>query len=220
MSDAPVYYNFTRLFDEIQTFSQRNDAKFISQIPVFIANAENRLAIMIKNLGQLQALTLSPVTQIIAKPNRWHVSTSFSVTDTETGEINYLFEKTFEYIKLFQSELTQLYPTKLPQYYGDYDFDHFIITPWLPDLASNWVVELLYYERPEPLSEQNQTSWWTSYAPQALLYACLREAALWARMPDRSQELEMSLQMEIANINKEDVRRYNDRSYNTQAPLV
>ena len=217
---APVYYTYDILVETIQTYSQRNDPKFLSQIPTFIANAENSLAIMLKNLGQLQVVNTSPATQVIAKPNRWHVTTSLSVTNTETEEVSFLLEHTYEFVQQFQSELTLLYPVTVPKYYADVDFDHFTITPWLPDLAENWTVQMLYYERPIPLSSSNQQNWWTSYAPQALLYACLRESALWARMPDRSQEYDKLLQGEISNLNKEDMRRDSDRSYNTMAPLA
>lgn len=218
--NTPVYYTYDVLYNMIQTSAQRNDIKFLDLIPTFIANAENRLAIMLKNLGQLQIVNTAPATQTTAKPNRWHITTSISVTNVESGEISYLLERTYEFVTQFQNELTSLYPIVLPQFYADVDFDHFVITPWLPDLAGGWKLQLLYYERPLPLSSQNQQNWWTSYAPQALLYACMRETAIWARTPDRVQHFDALLQGEVSALNKEDMRRDNDRSYNTMPPLA
>jgi hypothetical protein len=215
MATSPVYYDYNVLVAEIQTFAQRNDQKFIDQIPVFIANAENRLALMIKNLGQLQVVTQDPATQIFSLPQRWHVTTSINITNTETGETSFLLERTLEFAKMYQSELSDLMKIYLPQFYANYDFDHIILTPWLPDLASNWKIEMLYYQRPLPLSESNTQNWWTSYAPQALLYACLREVYAWNRQTDKIIQYEQLLQAEVSNINREDQSRIADRSYST-----
>ena len=64
--------------------------------------------------------------------------------------------------------------TGSPKYYASYDVDTFIVGP-TPD--SNYTVELHYFYRPASLTTDNSgTTWISTNAPDALLYACLIEA--------------------------------------------
>jgi len=63
--------------------------------------------------------------------------------------------------------------------------------------------ELQYYERPEPLSESNQTNWTTQYAPQLLLYGALMEAMPFLKTSERIAEFQALYDRALAAVTKE-----------------
>ncbi len=71
--------------------------------------------------------------------------------------------------------------TGRPKYYAEFDSDSFIIAP-TPD--SNYTFELHYFYRPASLTAAGDSgsTWLSTNAPIALLYACLTEAAIFLKM--------------------------------------
>jgi hypothetical protein len=70
--------------------------------------------------------------------------------------------------------------TGVPKYYAVWDQDTFNIAP-TPN--SNYVVEIGYIYRPAQLSSANPTTWISTNAPEALLYACLIQAYSYTKGP-------------------------------------
>ena len=70
--------------------------------------------------------------------------------------------------------------TGVPKYYAVWDQDTFNIAP-TPN--SNYVVEIGYIYRPAQLSAANPTTWISTNAPEALLYACLIQAYSYTKGP-------------------------------------
>jgi hypothetical protein len=70
--------------------------------------------------------------------------------------------------------------TGVPKYYAVWDQDTFNIAP-TPN--SNYVVEIGYIYRPTQLSSANPTTWISTNAPEALLYACLIQAYSYTKGP-------------------------------------
>lgn len=206
---APAAMTYDSLVADIYGYSERNsDQAFIAQIDRFIMLAENRIAIEIKNLGQQQTITgaLLTTSPVLAKPERWRQTKSFSYTNPVTAQVAYLLERTVEYCKTFWPNKTLTNP---PRYYADYDYEHFLIAA-TPDQA--YAFELMYYERPQPLSSANQTTWTTQYAPQLLLYACLLEANGWLKNPNFQTSWQNAYDRAAAAITGEDAARKNDQS--------
>jgi hypothetical protein len=71
--------------------------------------------------------------------------------------------------------------TGVPKYYAVWDQDTFNIAP-TPN--SNYVVEIGYIYRPAQLSAANPTTWISTNAPEALLYACLIQAYSYTKGPE------------------------------------
>jgi hypothetical protein len=71
--------------------------------------------------------------------------------------------------------------TGVPKYYSVWDQNTFYIAP-TPN--SNYVVELGYIYRPAQLSPATPTTWISTNAPEALLYACLIQAYSYTKGPD------------------------------------
>lgn len=167
---------FSRLVNQLTDYGERTDEAYVNEIPVFIMLAENRLATEMKQQG-FQAVVNGKFDQTVSqpKPSFWRETISFSYLNAD-NEIVPLYLRSLEYCKAYwpRSALT----TSGPMYYADYNSTHFYVagTP-----AGKYPFELVYYARLEPLSAEHQENWMTLNAPQALLYACLLEAALWKK---------------------------------------
>jgi len=70
--------------------------------------------------------------------------------------------------------------TGVPQFYSDWEQNTFYIAP-TPD--QSYVVELGYNYRPAQISPANPTTWISTNAPEALLYACLNQAYSYTKGP-------------------------------------
>ena len=166
----PAYaMTYDNLSSNVLQYLERKDASTVEQIPNFIMLAEFEIAEMMKSLGQ-QAVaesTMAAGNSIIPKPARWRKTTSFNIT--VNGKKQPVLLRKYEYLINYSSGAT----TGTPLYYADYDYDNWLVSP-TPDLA--YPFEVLYYERIQPLSTENQTNWLTRNAPNAMLYGTLLQA--------------------------------------------
>ena len=195
---------YISLVADIQNYAERSDDPFVAQIPSFIDLAENRIASEDKPLGFLRTVTGTLSGDTLAKPARWRRTKNFSVLNG--SERKYLKLRTYEYCRTYWPDSTVL---ALPEYYCDYDYEHFLIVG-TPDDAYDF--ELQYYERPTPLSDTQQTSWTTQYAPQLLLYGALLEAMPFLKASERVQEFQGLYDRALQAIIKEDSIRIVDAS--------
>lgn len=101
----------------------------------------------------------------------------------------------------------------IPKYYGDYDFDHWFIAP-TPD--DNYAIEILYYEKIQPLDATNQTNWFTINAPQAMLYGTLLQAMPFLKNDSRVQLWQAMYDRAIQTLKLENDTRTIDRSTTVQ----
>lgn len=203
MSESLTYDS---LVTDIASYCERSDAEFLTQIPRFIMLAENKLATEVKGLGFLRVVntTLTTSNAVYPKPARWRETASFSITSA--NQRSFLKQRSVEYVQTYWPDETSL---DTPEYYADYDYEHWLIAP-TPDAA--YSAKLSYYERPEPLDVTNQTNWTTRYAPQLLLSACMIEAQSFLKTPERLQEFQSMYQSAAVAINKENANRFVDKS--------
>lgn len=196
---------YDSLVENIQSYLERSDAATIEKIPTFIMLAEQVIASQIKFLGNLtvQSSTMTADQNVIDKPARWHKTVSMNIT--ANGQRQPVLLRKYEYLRQYWQDPTA---TSTPLYYCDYDYTHWMVAP-TPDEA--YVFEVLYYERVQPLDSSNQTNWFTTYAPQALLYGSLLQAMPFlkndTRMPFFQQQYDLIMQTLIA----EDKLRIADR---------
>ena len=204
MSAAAMTYD--SLVADILNYAERDDAPFVDQVPRLIMMAENKLAATLRGLGMLKFVsgTLQVGNATYTKPARWRETASFSINVGTTR--TYIFERGYEYCRIFWPDPTV---TGRPLYYANYDYEHFFIVA-TPDTA--YPFEMAYYERPEPLSDVNQTNWITQYNPQLLLYGTLLEAQPFLKLPERIGEFKQFYDEAVANFKTESQRRAIDAS--------
>jgi hypothetical protein len=168
--------NYSELVQAIQDYTQNEETSFVSNIPTFVQQAEERInrSIMLPELRKNATASTLIGNKYIARPSDFLSVFSFAVVDA-AGEYSYLIDKDVSFIReAYPSASTQA----LPKYYAQFDGDasgtegNFILGP-TPD--ANYDVELHYYYDPESIVTSG-TSWYGENAESALLYGSLIEA--------------------------------------------
>ena len=196
---------YDSLVNDIQTYLERTDDQTLDKIPQFIMLAEQIIAAEIKFLGNLTVATSAMVASdnVIPKPARWRKTVSMNVT--VAGKRQPVLLRTYEYIREYWPDPAA---TSAPLYFCDYDYQHWLVGP-TPTLAYSY--EVLYYERVQPLDSSNQSSWFTQYAPQALLYGTLLQAMPFVKNDERMPMWQSNYDKIIEVLKTENVIRAADR---------
>jgi len=204
MTTASVM-TYDSLVENIQSYLERTDAATLEKIPLFIMLAEQIIASQIKFLGNLTVneSTMTATEAIIDKPARWHKTVSMNVV--VDGSRTPVLLRKYEYRREYWPDATQ---TGVPAYYADYDYTHWLVAP---KPASNYTFEVLYYERVQPLDSTNQTNWFTTYAPQALLYGALLQSMPFLKNDERMPMWQQNYDLIMQTLKTEDIQRIGDR---------
>jgi len=202
---AAAVMTYDSLTENIQSYLERTDTATLEKIPLFIMLAEQIIAAEIKFLGTLTVNVSTMVANdpVIAKPARWHKTVSMNVV--VDGEKQPVLLRKYEYLREYWPDPTQ---TGVPQFYADYDYTHWLIAP---TPAAAYSVEVLYYQRLQPLDSSNQTNWFTEYAPQALLYGSLLQAMPFLKNDDRIPMWQAQYSAIMQTLKSEDQQRLADR---------
>jgi hypothetical protein len=204
MTTASVM-TYDSLVENVQSYLERTDTATLDKIPLFIMLAEQIIASQIKFLGNLtvQASTMTLNANVIDKPARWHKTVSMNIT--VAGKRQPVLLRKYEYLREYWPNPTA---NGVPKFYCDYDYTHWMVAP-TPD--DDYVFEVLYYERLQPLDSSNQTNWFTVYAPQALLYGTLLQAMPFLKNDDRVPLWQAMYQQSMDVLVAEDRLRVADR---------
>lgn len=184
--------NFAELSAAIRNYSETEEPDFITNIPVFVQAAEQRIynSVQISYLRKNVIGAVTPSNKYLSTPLDFLSVYSIAIVDA-SGNYEYLLNKDVNFIR-------QAYPsptdTGVPKYYAIFGptttADNppvqtnelsFILGP-TPD--SNYAVELHYFYYPESIVTAG-TTWLGDNFDTALLYGALREAAIFQRQePD------------------------------------
>lgn len=205
---------FTTLQQDVRRYLERgatlaSDAIVYEQIPRLINLAERRIARELKIQGFINVVTdtLIPGQSVYQKPDRWRDTVSINIgTGTGYNTRKMLFTRSYEYLRTYWPNESQ---TSEPVFYADYNYSNWLILP-PPDVP--YPFEVLYYELPVLLDDENQTNWLTEYAPQVLLYASLLEATPFLKNDERIPVWQQMYDRSAAMLNGEDLAKILDRS--------
>jgi hypothetical protein len=183
-------------------FTEESDPIVYEQLPRLITLAERRIARELKVLGFLRSVSTSLQVGVAAyrKPDRWRDTVSMTVSGAP------IFARSYEYCKNYWPDEAQV---AAPQFYADYDFNHWLICP-TPIAAAT--IQILYHEQPALLGADLQTNWLTEYAPDALLYAVLLESSPFLKNDERIPTWQGMYDRAAQAINGEDLKRIMDRA--------
>lgn len=172
--------NYTELTQAIQDYCENDEATFVSNIPVFVRQAEERIsrAVMLPEMRKTVTGTINADNRYLTRPDDFLSVFSIAVVDTD-GAYHYLLDKDANFIReAYPSPTT----TGRPRYYAMFSGDdpaivpptegYFILGP-TPD--QDYTVELYYYYDPPSIVDQG-TSWFGEHAETVLLYGTLVEA--------------------------------------------
>ena len=73
-------------------------------------------------------------------------------------------------------------------------------------------MEILYFEMPQPLDDDNQQNWLTTYAPNLLLYASLLEATPFLKKDERIATWQSMYDRFAQAISAQDIQKQLDRA--------
>jgi hypothetical protein len=185
-------------------FTEESDQIVYDQLPRLITLGERRIARELKIQGFIRAVQtpLQAGVAVYLKPDRWRDTISMTVNGSP------IFARSYEYCRSYWPDEAE---TGAPQFYADYDYQHWLITP---TPATVQTLEVLYYEQPRFLGDDFQTNWLTEYAPDLLLYAALLEAAPFLKSDERIQIWQGMYDRSAQALNGEDLKRILDRSAN------
>jgi hypothetical protein len=200
---------YDSLVTDVITYSERNDASFLDQIPRLIMLAEQEIASQVKTLWELSPVntTLIAGTQgaTLVKPARWRKTVSMSINGAP------VMHRSQDYVAMYQGET----PEGQPIYYADYDYNHWSFAP-IPDLA--YTVQATYYSRIQPLDAENQENLITREAPQALLFGTLLQAQGFLKSLDKIGVWKQYYDTSMAALKGENASRGIDRNTSIQEP--
>ena len=171
--------NLAQITTNIEQYLESTEATFVSSIPQFIINAEQRifneveLPYFRKNVTNLTFTANSPYLTL---PADWLAMNSLAVVTPGGSTQTYLLPKDVEYVREMYPDPTQ---TGTPKYYGLYDVSTIILGPTPDQLYST---EMHYFYYPISITDTvlNPTgvTWLGTNYGYVLFYGALREAAL------------------------------------------
>jgi hypothetical protein len=180
--------NYTELSAAIRNYSETEEPDFITNIPVFVQAAEQRIynSVQLSYLRKNVTSTLTSNNKYLSSPQDFLSVYSIAIVDA-SGNYEYLLNKDVNFIR-------QAYPsptdTGVPKYYAIFgptttSDDPPVQTNELsfilgPTPSSNYPVELHYFYYPESIVTAG-TTWLGDNFDTALLYGALREAAIFQR---------------------------------------
>ena len=180
-------YTYAELKQAIKDFTENDETGFVTNIPVFIRAAEDRIIVNVdlENFRKNATSDLTQGNEYLSTPSDFLAP--FSLFGSTAGKQGFLLEKDVNFMR-------EAYPdrnvTGTPKYYGFFDATataaagqvqaNFILGP-TPDQA--YTVELHYYYRPASLTAgaDNEYTWLSKNATNALLYGSLIEAYIYMK---------------------------------------
>jgi len=167
-----VSYTYAQLKTAIQDYTENTESTFVTNLPTFIKNTEQRIFKLV-DLELFRKNATSALSQndpYLSVPSDYLASFSMSITNSSSKE--FLLQKDVNFIQEYNPNAST---TGVPKYYAFFDIDNFIVSP-TPN--ANFAVELHYYYRPTSLTAgaDSGTTWLSENAPNAMLYGSLVEA--------------------------------------------
>ena len=165
-------YTYAELKTAIQDYTENTETSFVTNLPTFIKNAEQRIfkLVDLEFFRKNATSSLSQNDPYLSVPTDYLASFSVSITNSSSKE--FLLQKDVNFIQEYNPNPAT---TGVPKYYAYFDVSNFIVSP-TPN--ANFAVELHYYYKPDSLTagSDSGTTWLSKNASNAMLYGSLVEA--------------------------------------------
>jgi hypothetical protein len=170
--------NYTELSNAIQAYTENTEADFVTNIPVFVTQAEQRIynSVQFPSIRKNVTGSMTTNNKYLQCPTDFLAVYSLAVINA-SGEYEYLLNKDVNFIRQAYPQPTD---TGIPRYYALFGprSDNaaeltFILGP-TPD--AGYSSELHYYFYPPSISVAPFTSWLGDNFDTVLLYGSLVEA--------------------------------------------
>ena len=166
-------FTYLQLKTAIQDYTENNETTFVTNLPVFIRLAEERILknVQLSLFRKNATATIVQGSQYFACPSDFLAPFSLSFRSTDEKKVFVDFKDP----SFLQTYTPNSATEGVPKYYSIFDIDNFLIAP-TPN--ASYTGELHYYYRPQSLTAgaDSGTTWLSINAEIALLYASLIEA--------------------------------------------
>ena len=172
--------NYTQLSNAIQAYTENTEADFVTNIPVFVTQAEERIfnSVQFPSLRSNVTGSMTTNNKYLQCPTDFLAVYSLAVINA-SGEYEYLLNKDVNFIRQAYPQPTD---TGIPKYYALFGptVSGSTITTELtfilgPKPDANYTVELHYYYYPQSIVTAS-TTWLGDNFDSVLLYGSLVEA--------------------------------------------
>jgi hypothetical protein len=208
-------FTYAQLETAIQDFTENTETSFVSNLPIFIRGAEDRIFTLV----DLELFRKNAAAQLTIGDPYLNVPTDylapFSLQITTANYQEFLEFKDVNFVQRYSIDYGA---TATPKYYSIFDVDNFILGP-TPNLAYD--VELHYYYRPASITAgaTSGTTWLSENAPNALLYGSLVEAYTYMKgEQDMLQLYEQRFAQEVQRLKDLAEARENSDAYRRGLP--
>jgi|TARA_R110002012_G_scaffold81187_2_gene205556 hypothetical protein len=210
-------FTYAEIKTAIQDYTENDETTFVTNLPVFIRGAEDRIFTLVdlEFFRKNATSTLAQNDSFLTLPDDFLAP--FSLRITTAGKEDFLKIKDVNLVQQYSTDYAQ---TSVPQYYGIFDVSNIIVGP-TPDAA--YTVELHYFYRPASITASpgadSQTTWVSTNAPNALLYGTLVEAYTYMKgEPDMMQLYEQRFMQEVQRLKDLAEARENTDAYRRGLP--
>jgi len=224
-------YTYAELTQAIKDYTDNTETSFVTHIPDFVKNAEERLLKNVHHSVFKTSSTISLVTDqefylLPAETNsvdEFLAPISLMLTDTSAGETYFLEQKDFTFVKDLNTSTTS---NGKPTHYAIKNINsartsgdgqpraEILIAPRPSSTYNTMVLTLEYVYRPTSLvdtdadtayqeSGENGRTWISTNAPRAILFGSLVEAAIYLKSaPETLAIYEQQFQESLMGLKK------------------
>ena len=223
-------FTYAELKTAIQQYADNTETTFVANLPTFIKTVEERIlkSVDLETFRKNVTGTIQQNSQYLAVPSDYLASFSLSARYAGAEAVSgikpktFLLQKDVNYIQTYTPDPTDTTASRLqvgfPAYYAYFDENNFIVAP-VPD--ADYTMELHYFYRPQSLTAvgDNNTTWLSENAPNAMLFGSLVEANLYMKgEQDMAQMYEIRYQESLARLKDYAEARENSDAYRRGLP--
>ena len=171
-------FTYDQLKTAIQDYTENDESSFVTNLPLFIRIAEERILknVQLSMFRKNATASTTASNKYLACPGDFLAPFSLSLAGSD-GDKFFIDFKDPSFLQTYTPDSTT---TGSPRYYAVFDVDNFILAP-TPN--TTFTAELHYFYRPASLTagSGSGTTWLSENAEMALLYGALIEAYIYMK---------------------------------------
>ena len=176
-------FTYDQLKQAVQDYTDNDETSFVTNIPLFIRQAEERIVknVQLSLFRKNSTASTTADNPYLAMPSDYLAPFSLSLRGPD-GDRFFLDFKDVNFLQAYTPDDTT---TGAPRYYSVFDVTNFLLapTPNAPAVGADYTAEIHYFYRPQSLTagSGSGTSWLSINAQMALLYGALIEAYIYMK---------------------------------------
>ena len=176
-------FTYAQLKQAIQDYTENDETSFVTNLPLFIRQSEERILknVQLSLFRKNSTASTTAGNPYLAVPSDFLAPFSLSLRGPDADRFFVEF-KDPSFLQTYTPDDTT---TGAPRYYGVFDVENFLLapTPNAPAVGANYTAELHYFYRPVSLTAgaDGATTWLSINAEMALLYGSLIEAYIYMK---------------------------------------